>query len=294
MLYYKKGGALVRRFGLIFLIFVCIAAFLLVGGSAFAEEEEIILDSFAVKSEYREIVESAELLETLKTRNSFYDETVEYAVMYDNIIAEFQADSLFQKGLKSGKINFENAAAWDPPTLIVPIVDAKTEKTVTYARLYWIRMNREYGLSWTDLQGDVITKEVLDARLGIEASHYTLMMLDIGMLAKTTFVFAEGSDTFYHYSSVLYILDEGKAYTAKEVSEYIGDVRAKNIRRNLGDILSGIFGDGDFLVLLGYLALGMLPIVLVSVVIIVWIERRKRKKAVPSDVNDTKSDDTIE
>ena len=215
MLYYKKGGALVRRFGSIFLIFVCIAAFLLVGGSAFADEEEIILDSFAVKSEYREIVESAELLEKLKTRNSFYDETVEYAVMYDNIIAEFQADSLFQKGLKRGKINFENAAAWDPPTLIVPIVDAKTGKTVTYAKLYWIKMNREYGLSWTDLQGDMITKEVLDARLGIAASHYTLMMLDIGMLAKTTFVFAEGSDTFYNYSSVLYILDEGKAYSAK-------------------------------------------------------------------------------
>ena len=283
-----------RRFGSIFLIFVCIAAFLLAGGSAFADEEEIILDSFAVKSEYREIVESAELLEKLKTRSSFYDETVEYAVMYDNIIAEFQADSLFQKRLKSGKINFENAAAWDPPTLIVPIVDAKTGKTVTYAELYWIGMYRKYGLSWTDLQGDMITKEVLDARLGIEASHYTLMVLDIGMLAKTTFVFAEGSDTFYNYSSVLYILDEGKAYTAKEVSEYIGDVRAKNIRRNLGDILSGIFEDGDFWIFLGYLALGVLPIVLVTVVIIVWIEHRKRKKTAPSDANDTKSDDTIE
>lgn len=283
-----------RRFGSIFLIFVCIAAFLWVGGFVFADEEEIILDSFAVKSEYREIVESAELLETLKTRNSFFDETVEYAVTYDNIIAEFQADSLFQKGLKEGKINFENAAAWDPPTLIVPIVDAKTEKTVTYARLYWSEMHREYGVSWTDLQGDMITKEALDARLGIEASHYTLMVLDIGMLAKTTFVLAEESDAFYHYSSVLYILDEGKAYTAKEVSEYIGDVRAKNIRRNLGDILSGIFGDGNLLVLLGYLALGVLPIVLVTVAIIIWIERRKRKKTAPSDVNDAKSEDTIE
>ena len=45
---------------------------------------------------------------------------------------------------------------------------------------------------------------------------------------------------------------------------------------------------------MGYLALGMLPIVLVTVVIIVWIEHRKRKKTAPSDANDTKSDDTIE
>ena len=198
-----------------------------------AEEKDPSLDSFTVTEEYRKIVSSLDLIERLKQRDSFYDESIEYAVMYDNIIAEFHANGRFERRMKSGKINFEDVDSWNCPTLYVPIVDAKTSQTVTYAEC-WNNGQHTYHVAWIDLQGEIITRKSLNDKFGVTSS-YVLLNFD-----RSCFIYCWDSNGLYRYTSLLSIRDEGKCYTVEEASEYLDYEMRQSSKMFWGNLLPGL------------------------------------------------------
>lgn len=263
-----------NRKSLISLVAVLVLVCFSFGFSLFAEENDSHLDSFAVTDEYRDIASSANLLEKLKERDSFYDDSIEYVVMYDNIIAEFSPNRSFTKRMQDGEVSFEDVDSWIPPMLYIPIVDAATSQTVTYA----MTENGE-TVKWFDLQGEVLTKERLDAKLGINGTY---VFLD---LTHAKYVFCKESNGFYGYTGLPYGDNIDKYLTIDQASQKYEALRKQGAKMFWSYILPGV--------LYFILSFVLLPIISILLVIfLIWltvflIRRRKKKRT-----NSQKSDST--
>ena len=257
---------------LIMIFLCCIFAF-----SVFAEESDARLDSFAVTDEYRDIASSANLLEKLKERTSFYDDSIEYVVMYDNIVAEFSPNISFTKRMQDGEVSFEDADSWSSPLLYIPIVDAATSQTITYAATH-----KGETVEWFDRQGEVITKESLDTKLGINGTY---VFLD---LTHMKYVYCQESNGFYGYTRLPGDGDIGKYRTIDEASKDYEHARKQGSKMFWSYLLPGLL----YYILSFAFSFVVLPILGISLVIfLIWLTvfliRRKRKKRAKSSGADS-------
>ena len=242
-------------------------------GAVFADEPTATLDSFAVTDEYRDIASSANLLEKLKERDSFYDDSIEYVVMYDNIIAEFNPNRSFTKGLQDGEVSFEDVDSWPSPLLYIPIVDAATSQTVTYAATH-----KGETVEWFDRQGEVLTKESLDAKLGINGTY---VFLD---LTHAKYVFCKESNGFYGYTRLPYGDNIDKYLTIDQASQEYEALRKQNSKMFWGYLLPGLL---YFLLICVILPLFGIALVIFSILLTIFLIRRKKKKRIQNSRSDS-------
>jgi hypothetical protein len=195
-------------------------------------------------------------------------------VMYDNIVAEFRPKRSFTKGLQDGEVSFEDVHSWPSPLLYIPIVDAATSQTVTYAATH-----KGETVEWFDRQGEVLTKESLDAKLGINGTY---VFLD---LTHAKYVFCKESNGFYGYTRLPYGDNIDKYLTIDQASQEYEAMRKQGAKMFWSYLLPGLL---YFLLICVILPLYGIALVIFSIWLTVFLIRRKKKKR----ANNQKSDST--
>ena len=261
----------VRNFSsvLILLLMIAVGVF---GFCAFAEEEAASFDSFAVKEEYIETAQSFQLIELMKEQYPELDESVDYAVRYDAIIAEFTIkDGGFKQALANNQVVLSDEYFTDYPTLYVPIVDTDTSDAVVYAKIVY--SNDQYTVDWENHQGELFTKEYLDTKFGA-TSVYTLIVLDSYYLNLQKILYCQQANTVYPYQYSFFSLQE-KSYTPAEYWEYLEEQQQSGSKTFWRMILPGALYYALSFVLIPIAAIFLVTLVAVAVG---WLVIRRRKK----------------
>jgi len=254
--------SMIRKVFVLLITIVILASCLCFG--VFSDDAVTVFDSFEVKEEYREIVESVDLIGMMKYNFSELDVSGEYVVWYDSIITEFKTkNNNFSNLLAKGKILFREADFVSYPILYVPIVDSETSLAIMYAKV--IYDNGRYEISWISYQGSVLVKENLDAKFGASSSY---VFVNIG---EKKFLYCEKSGSFYLYNES-FSINEKYSYTPENVAEFIKEEGREGLWIFIMFLIVPIV-IGSIL-----LTLTFVVIPLITVKVIRYIIRRRRKK----------------
>jgi len=256
--------SMIRKVFVLLITIVILASCLCFG--VFSDDAVTVFDSFEVKEEYRELVDSFDLDACLQRRNGFDSE---YEPLYENIFVRYCAKESFDQKLDEETVVFHESD-FDDSIVFVPMIDTASGQFVAYAEIGFPCHGDNYTVIWHDSETEIITEETLNDQLGITSS-YVLIEFDYG-LNGDYFIYAYETELFYDSTRLSAGRNNGKSYTAEELLEYNEDARWENTKRVFGPIFLGL------LKLMGIVI--VFPLVLTgALILLIQLLRRKKKKA---------------